>query len=279
MKYSQKDLIDPKTYNFLITEKVYSIPSTFQKLFFDVYALYDLYWRFGKGKSEYGYTAAVPEIAPDNLSKKIDYMFEEAVYMMAKIMIIGMARIVSDEAENAEDDLWVNQDELKQWLNENNMSYLIKNESYKTPTPKEIINGKPSFDNMSYFFLAPFWGSEKSGWVKEFGGLEYTAPETGNIQKYDVGGEAWSNIASLSQKLLNFYRNKKTISILQILDRIFHVHHNNGSIFNKTELLKLNIRLTKEDLDFRRDARSFKEFKGKVSPQVEKIINAAARFE
>ena len=276
MKYSQKDLINPETYKFLISEKTYVLPSTFQKLFYDVYALYDLYWKFGKGKANYGYKLD-PTILTGGLNNKVDYMFEEAVTKMAKIMIIGLSNIVSGEVENAEDDLWVDQDELTAWLADNNMSYLIVDGKFKTPSPKDITSGTPSFDNMAYFFSAPFWGSKKSGWFKEFGGPEYKSPETGNIQRYDVGGDAWSDIATISQKLLSFYKNKNIIKMMETLDKIFHIHHNNGSIFNKKEMMKLNIRLNVSDLDYRRDAKSATDFKGKVSPQIENLINATTR--
>lgn len=277
MKFSQKDLLNSKTYDFLITEKAYKVPSTFQQLFFDTYALYDLYWRFGKGKSNYGYKHPA-DVLPGNLNDKVDYMFEEAVHMIAKLMIIGMSHIIAGEAENAEDDLWVNQDELSKWLIQNNMDFLMKDGFYKNPNPREIISGKPSFDTMGYFFSAPFWKSKKSKWFKLFGGEEYVSPETGKIQRYDVGGESWSKIANLSQKLLNFYRKNDTIKTMETLDHIFHIHHNNGSIFNKIELLKLNIRLNTSDLDYRRDARSIDDFKGKVSTQVENLINATTRI-
>jgi len=246
-------------------------------MFYDIYALYDLYWRYGEGKKHYGYKVD-QTIMPGGLNDRVDFMFEEAAKSMSKVMVIGMANLISDESEHAEDELWVNQDELKEWLNESYMQYLLKTGEFVNPTPAMILKGKPSFSNMSDFFASDLWKSPNSGWFQEYGGEVYVSPETGKEQVYSVGGDAWAKIAKLSQTLLDYYKSNKTVKMMETLDKLFHIHHNNGSIFNKPVLSKIGVSLDTSDLDFRRDARTAEDFVDRVSPQIKNLINAVTRY-
>ena len=72
------------------------------------------------------------------------------------------------------------------------------------------------------------------------------------------------------------YRATVPVHTLQEIDRLMHIHHNNGSIFNKPHLLKRGVRLTQADLDVRAALKSPEEFLPHVSQYVANLIRSAA---
>jgi len=259
-----------------LTEASYKAPITFNTLFWDFYALYNLWWTYGSGKQAYGgHLQADPRAG--GLGARVDYAFEECTVMMASTLLTLMQANVEDEARNAEDELYAAPDKVIQWCMENGMQDCVGPDGYTAPTMAMLRKGNPSMSTMARFFLAPFWGDMDSGWRQTFGdkdNIGVSVGANGHVQNFDVAGPAWAKLCNLTGNLMNAKKQRSIPKMLAAVDALMHAEHNNGSIFNRPPVTKRGIRFGKAELDARRDAMNSAAFLPHVSPFVRNLTNA-----
>jgi len=260
----------------VLAEAAYKSPADFTTLFWDFYALYNLWWTYGSGKQAYGgHLQAEPRAG--GLGTKVDYAFDECSTMMASALLTIMQANIADEAANGEDELYALPDKVARWCMENGMQECVGPDGFTAPTPDMLRRGKPPMSTMAKFFLAPFWGDMDSGWRQAFGdenNIGVSVGANGHVQKFAVAGEPWAKLCNLTGNLVSAKKQRSTPRMLAAVDALMHAEHNNGSIFNRSPVLKLGIRFGKEELDARRDAMSSDAFLPRVSPFVRNLTNA-----
>lgn len=136
----------------------------------------------------------------------------------------------------------------------------VHNGAFVPPTAEQIMSGTPTLEKMASFFTAPFWGSEGARWD--------------HTDRFDVAGAPWAEICRLTAAVRKARGSQNPKNLAFAIDRLMHVHHNNGSIFNRPQVMKLGLRLSKEDLDKRASIASSQEFLPLVSPIVRRLIAA-----
>jgi len=259
-----------------LQEASYKAPKTFNVLFWDFYALYNLWWTYGSGKQAYGgHLQADPRAG--GLGKRVDYAFEECTLMMASTLLTLMQANIEDEARNGEDELYAAPEKVEAWCRENGMQECLGPHGFSAPTMQMLRSGSPSMSTMAQFFLADFWGDMDSGWRQAFGdkdNIGVSVGPTGHVQTFSVAGAPWARICNLTGNLIAAKKSRSTPKMLAAIDALMHAEHNNGSIFNRQPILKRGIRFGKEELDARRDAMSSDAFLSRVSPFVKNLTNA-----
>lgn len=253
----------------------YVQPRDFRTLFWDFYALYHLWWTYGSGKSHFAGNLD-PEVRTSRLAERVDYAFTDVCSLMGAAMVGVMYVNIADEAANAEDDLYADPGRVAAWCEANGMGECVA-DGFQAPTPADLKRRLPDMQTMARFFTAPFWGDDASGWRRAFGNeheIGVSIGANGHRQEFAVAGPAWGNLCRLTHNLQQARSRGSLPRLLAACDALLHAHHNTGSIFNRSPVVKRGIKLDKADLDARRDAMGTEAFAGHVSPFVRHLIAA-----
>lgn len=214
------------------------------RLFFDFYAINELYLRCG-GFRDIGYQMYNVFVS-ENIFDKIRFNYEDIVETLFKKVVDCLASTTRGELVN------------------NFYSQAFTNDDNERCVTTDMLRKRGGYT------LKLFYGN---------GIIEHAKKASHLFRDYnwddEFGGEAWANASDALADL----KNVKTLSDkVYWIDRVMDLHHNNGHILNKTEFSSLenDTNVDKYDcitfLDYRAKARSILDFVEFCSFKIRKLI-------
>lgn len=215
----------------------------FVKLFFDFYAINELYLRCG-GFREVGYIK-YDVFVPERIFEKIKYSYEEIVETIFQHTVECLSRTTRGE------------------LIHNFYSRVLFQGDYMTP---KLLLKKEGY-NMKIFY--------GDGIIQNANKAYHLFTEYSWEEPY--GGKAWANGAEALMDLKNI---ETTSDKVYWVDRVMDLYHNTGHILNKTEFSCLENDVYANDpdedeisfLDFRAECKTIFDFIDYCSDYVRKLI-------
>jgi hypothetical protein len=278
----------------------YILPSDGTHIFWDFYTLYTLWYLYGSGHTAYYPKDEFnPTTGPSNyvLRDYIDNVFESCLFQLSNKMANYLKKIIIMEFRYAfgdEGGFYDTYYKIKKRIKNKHSDY------HSMPLDKflELIHSNDSnnipkelFDKMvklSFYsvkeniaFNTDSDSNEddsRSRFVKLFEPLIKKAGITlDDIEIYfrkadwesDYGGDSWGEIVKVYKELIDKMENAEAKDLVVIIDKIYDMEHNTGSVLNKGDLL-----ISKSDLDLRANFADLSDFATmSISSNVKKIVD------
>lgn len=262
-----------------LQEFTYRLPASGDLVMYDWYTLYTLWWKIGAGKQTYGYTQDRP--VTSRREDVVNSTFEEATRQLANRLVLAIQDAIYEEMENAADEFLI-PDEV--WHSYAELGHPFSTFDQVTrkhagDTQGEVIKGKAKrgygdADVEEEVFFGERRLPPRDQFFKHFSYQDCVKLFSAKFWEEHAdayGGKAWARITEALIELHDAVKRGKLKELIMVIDKIYDLQHNTGSLLSKT-----NLNVSKSALDYRAQARTLKDFASKVSPPVNKLITSAA---